>query len=85
VQTDAESPEIGPKIARGLFDWLPEHSILSYPPGTGLIPGARPVEPSKTYCWSSRERRFKPLETTTTGSMEREHVLRAAYETAGCG
>lgn len=85
VQTDAEIPEIGPKIARGLFDWLPKHSIFGYPPGTDLIPGARPVEPSKTYCWSSRERRFKLLEMTTTGSMEHAHVLRAAYETAGCG
>lgn len=61
VQTDAEIPEIGPKIARGLFDWLPRHSIFSYPPGIEALPGTQPVEPSKTYCWSSREQRFMPI------------------------
>jgi hypothetical protein len=85
VQTDAEIPEIGPKIARGLFDWLPGHSIFTYPPGTGAISGTRPVEPSVTYCWSSRERRFKPLQVGTTGSAEYARILRAAYDSGGCG
>jgi hypothetical protein len=85
VQTDAEIPEIGPKIARGLFDWLPRHSIFSYPPGNDALPGTRPVEPSTTYCWSSRERRFKPLKPVASDSPEHAHVLRAQYEAAGCG
>ena len=86
VQTDAEIPEIGPKIARGLFDWLPRHSIFTYPLGTDVIPGTRPIEPSKAYCWSSPERRFKPMAVTATGgAADHAHVLRAAYQAAGCG
>jgi hypothetical protein len=85
VQTDKEISAIPQKIAGGLFDWLPRNSIFSHPAGDAPLPGARATPPSSTLCWSSREHRFKPLDAGTSEGMEYEHLLRAAYERAGCG
>jgi hypothetical protein len=84
VQTDKEIPEIPAKIARGLFDWLPRHSIFRYPAGTDALPGTGPTQPSSELCWSSREHRSSASSPGRPIGVG-ETTLEGAYAAAECG